>query len=440
MYNDIYFQRGFDIVKVSIYTLGCKVNQYESRIMEQDFITYGYEIVPFADKSDVVVIHTCAVTEESARKSRQIMRRAKKLNPNAVIVVVGCLVQTSCSDIFPQADVLVGNRQKRELPAFVGQFLQTGIRVEAVHSIHNVAFEPMCLTHDEHTRAMVKVQDGCNNFCSYCIIPYARGRIRSKKIEEAVMEITELVQNGYKEIVLTGIHLDSYGKDIGTYTLCDLILKVNEIPGIERIRLSSLEPVFITQENLSIIAVADKLCHHFHLSLQSGCTKTLRNMNRRYTAELYAQSVQRLRQIYADVSLTTDVIVGFPGESDRDFEDSLQFVKNIGFSKVHVFPFSPRRGTKAYEMGGQIATEVKKERCARMLQVSYESEQAFLQNLYGKTLDVLFEQERAGMYAGYTGNYAQVRVNSAVDIRNKIIPVRITGVMEDYCIGDLQNS
>ena len=426
-------------MKVSFYTLGCKVNQYESNIMQQAFRNFGYDVVEFGLESDVVVIHTCAVTEESARKSRQIMRRAKRLNPESVIAVVGCLVQVDNLDLFSQADVLVGNDHKRNLPEYIGQYLQTGQRVVVVGDIGHVQnFEPSCLQEDVHTRAMVKVQDGCNNFCSYCIIPYARGRIRSKKLEDAVSEIQSLVAKGYHEIVLTGIHMDSYGKEHGQYDLCDLILAVNQVPGLTRLRLGSLEPIFISEQNLERPQQADKLCHQFHLSLQSGCDRTLKAMHRHYTSLDYETAVNRLREAFADTAVTTDIIVGFPGETDADFSECLSFAQKIQFAKIHVFPFSPRKGTRAYEMPEQVVAEVKKERCAQMLQVAHCSEQRFLQSLIGQCVEVLMEQRKDSQYVGYTANYAEVRLESKQDLRNQFVWVEVCAAEDGYCVGRLQ--
>ncbi len=428
-------------MKVSFCTLGCKVNQYETVIIEQDFKNKGFDIVPFGEKSDVTVINTCAVTEESSRKSRQMMHRAARFSPNSVIVVVGCLSQSEDEQLIQGADVVVGSNQKRKITDFVEKFLMTGEKVFAVNDIgEDKNFESMRTDHGDKTRAQIKIQDGCNNFCSYCIIPYTRGRIRSKDINEAYSEVVDIVRKGYKEIVLTGIHLDSYGKEHGEFDLCDLLEKIDKIDGIRRIRLGSLEPIFINDFSVDRLVKLEHLCPHFHLSLQSGSDDVLKKMNRHYSTSRYREAVDLLRSSFQEVSITTDVIIGFPSETEKNHKQSIEFVKNIGFSKIHVFPFSPRKGTVAYDMEGQISSEIKKRRTEEMLSVSRESSRIFLSSKVGKQAEVLFERLKDGFYFGLTPDYADVKIKSIDDLSNTVLPVNIISSDEKYCYGVLAKS
>lgn len=427
-------------MKVSVCTLGCKVNHYESQVLEGIFARRGAEIVPFGEPCDVTVIHSCAVTEESTRKSRQMMRRARRVNPMGVVAVMGCVSQTEPDDL-EEADIVLGNRDKSHLPDLVEQFLKEGERIRSVPPILSYReFDEMRLSRDERVRATVKVQDGCCNFCSYCIIPFARGPIRSKDIDSAVFEIEQLVKSGYREIVLTGIHLDSYGREHGKYDLYDLLERLDWIDGLERIRLGSTEPVMITPESVARMKQLKHLCHHFNLSLQSGCTETLKRMRRRYTAEQYAEGVRLLRDAFSDLSLTTDMIVGFAGETEEEFEESLAFAEKIGFSKINVFPFSPRRGTAAWDFPDQVVPAVKKERCRRMRDLSERLERSFRERYVGEVVWVLFESEKDGTYSGCTSNFLNVTVKSSVSLTGKILPVRIVSPGKSSCEGVLQIS
>lgn len=426
-------------MKVSICTLGCKVNHYESQILRRLFAERGAEFVPFGTECDLSIVHSCAVTEESARKSRQMMRRARRSSPLGIVAVTGCLAQTS-PETLKEADIVLGNRDKTRLPALVDAFLHGRERqVETPPILSHKTFEEMTLVSDERVRATVKIQDGCCNFCSYCIIPYARGPIRSKELSHAVSEVENLVRNGYREIVLTGIHLDSYGREHGRFSLCDLLERLDEIPGLERIRLGSTEPVMVTPETVDRLKKLKHLCHHFNLSLQSGCTATLKRMRRRYTAEQYAEGVALLREAFADLALTTDIIVGFPGETEEEFSETLAFAQKIGFSKINVFPFSPRRGTAAWDMPDPVDPGVKKERCRRLLALSEEQERDFRAAYVGKTVDILFESEKDGRYGGYASNYLNVSVQSNICLVGKLLPVRILSPGKGSCEGVLQN-
>lgn len=426
-------------MNVSLCTLGCKVNHYESQILRRLFEEKGARFVPFGEPCDLCIVHTCAVTEESARKSRQMMRRARRISPDAIVAVTGCLAQTS-PETLTEADIVLGNRDKTRLPFLVEEFLSKRKKIEEIPPILSCkTFEEMTLDSDERVRATVKIQDGCCNFCAYCIIPFARGPIRSKDLESAVSEVKGLVKKGYREIVLTGIHLDSYGREHGRFDLCDLLERLDGIEGLERIRLGSTEPVMVTPETVARMKKLKHLCHHFNLSLQSGCTATLKRMRRRYTAERYAEGAALLREAFDDLSLTTDIIVGFPGETEEEFRESYSFAEKIGFSKINVFPFSPRRGTVAWDMPDKVDPAVKKLRCREFLGLSARSEEKFRSAYVGKTVDVLFESERDGVCFGNASNFLGVSVKSNISLIGKICPVFITAAGKDSCEGVLQN-
>ena len=422
---------------VSFYTLGCKVNQYETEAVAERFREQGHSVVSFSDPCDAVIINTCAVTEESSAKSRRILRRARRAHPDAIIAAMGCMCQISDSPCdIPCADVVVGCSAKNEIVDLVEKYAldhEKKISVCDILSAEN--FEPMHVRRGDHTRAQIKVEDGCCNFCSYCIIPYARGPVRSKSIEDAYEEALTLAANGYREIVITGIHLDSFGVDRGGCELISLLRRIDSVSGLDRIRLGSLEPVFITDDNLDGLIGISKLCPQFHLSLQSGSADTLRRMNRHYTPREYAEAVSKLRAAYPDCAVTTDVIVGFPGESDEEFEESLDFVRSMSFAKTHVFPFSARRGTAAFSMSGQIPPYVKKLRAAQMSQTAARGEAEFYESMLGRTVDVLFESSEDGVFYGHSANYAKVAVNSDADIRNKILPIYIYKAEAGLCYG-----
>ena len=427
-------------MKISLCTLGCKVNHYESQVLRRLFLDRGDEFVPFGPPCDVSIIHSCAVTEESSRKSRQMMRRARRVSPGGVVCVLGCLAQVD-PDTLPEADIVLGNRDKTRLPALVDEFLSSRQSLrETPPILSHRTFEEMTLTSDERVRATVKIQDGCCNFCAYCIIPYARGPIRSKELPQAVSEVETLVKQGYREIVLTGIHLDSYGKEHGRFSLCDLLEELDKIPHLERIRLGSTEPVMVTPETVARLKNLKHLCPHFNLSLQSGCTATLKRMRRRYTAEEYAEGAGLLREAFPDLSLTTDIIVGFPGETEEEFSETLAFAEKIGFSKINVFPFSPRKGTAAWDMPDAVDPGVKKERCRRLLDLSARLEREQREKYVGRTLPVLFEQGKNGCYVGSAPNFLSVAVKSNICLTGKILPVLITAAGDTVCEGDLQNT
>lgn len=427
---------------------GCKVNQYETNGMVQIFKNAGYEIVNFEDKADIYIINTCTVTNMSDRKSRQILRQAKKNNPNSIVVAVGCYVQVAKEEIekIEEIDLCLGTNEKIEILDYMEKILNSKIDdtmknkdyVEINDVMQNKNYGDFgSVTYTEKTRAVIKVQDGCDRFCSYCIIPYARGRVRSRKPENVINEIKEIAQKGIKEVVVTGIHVASYGKDFkDKFELIDLLEKINEIEGIERIRLGSIEPLLITEEFIKRITKLEKICHHFHLSLQSGCTQTLKRMNRRYSAEEFEEIVNSLRNAYNDVILTTDIIVGFPEETDEEFEITYNYLKNIKFYKMHIFKYSPRKGTKAAIMKGQIAGNIKELRSKRLLELSDLNEIEYLKSYLGKEVEVLFEEFDGEYYKGHTANYIMVKTKSKEDLSNKIRKVKVLGVENLSLIGE----
>lgn len=430
---------------VSFYTLGCKVNQYETNAMEQQFIKNNYEIVENTQKADIYVINTCTVTNIAERKSRQMLRRVKEINPSAVLVVCGCYAQVAKNELeqIPEIDIILGINEKNEIVQIVENYMEKMAEQDKRSQeaeIDDVSKQKEFLdfgdvTYTEKNRAVVKVQDGCNMFCSYCIIPYARGRIRSRKIESVVSEIEKIAKEGIKEVVITGIHVASYGKDFDNENtskkirLIDLLEAINKIDGIDRIRLSSLEPTIVDEEFATRLSKLDKICDHFHLSLQSGCDETLKRMNRKYTTQIYRDAVATLRKYYPEASFTTDVIVGFPGETDEEFAKTYEFLKEIDFYRLHVFKYSPRRGTVAEKMPKQIDGNKKEERSNKLIELSNSTENKHNQSYIGKTVKVLFEEFEDGFFKGHTTNYMMVKVAGEEEqsdkFVNKILDVKI---------------
>lgn len=430
---------------VSFYTLGCKVNQYETNAMEQQFIKNNYEIVENTQKADIYVINTCTVTNMAERKSRQMLRRVKEINPSAVLVVCGCYAQVAKNELeqIPEIDIILGINEKNEIVQIVENYIEKMAEQDKRSQeaeIDDVSKQKEFLdfgdvTYTEKNRAVVKVQDGCNMFCSYCIIPYARGRIRSRKIESVVSEIKKIAKEEIKEVVITGIHVASYGKDFDNENtskkirLIDLLEAINKIDGIDRIRLSSLEPTIVDEEFATRLSKLDKICDHFHLSLQSGCDETLKRMNRKYTTQIYKDAVATLRKYYPEASFTTDVIVGFPGETDEEFAKTYEFLKEIDFYRLHVFKYSPRRGTVAEKMPNQIDGNKKEERSNKLIELSNSTENKHNQSYIGKTVKVLFEEFEDGFFKGHTTNYMMVKVAGEEEqsdkFVNKILDVKI---------------
>ena len=424
--------------KAALHNLGCKVNAYETDAMQQMLTEAGYEIVPFEEEADVYLINTCTVTNMADRKSRQMLHRAKKKNPQSVVVAAGCYVQAAGEVLYEDEsiDLVIGNNRKKDLVELLEGFFE-GRREAAILDInHTKEYENLQLSKaGEHTRAYVKVQDGCNQFCSYCIIPYARGRVRSRGKEDVVTEIRRLAANGYKEVVLTGIHLSSYGVDLEGESLLGLILAVHEVDGIERIRLGSLEPGIITEEFVRTIAALPKMCPHFHLSLQSGCNATLKRMNRRYSAEQFAERCRLLRTYFANPALTTDVIVGFPGETEEEFGETERFLEEICFYETHIFKFSRRKGTRADQMTGQIPEQVKTERSSCLQALHDKNRLCYQKRFLGKEVEVLFEETvtHQGQICqiGHTKEYLQVLLPDAEDRSNQILSVKVVEILEN---------
>ena len=402
--------------KVAFITLGCKVNQYETNAMVQEFIEKGYEIVEHTEVADIYVINTCTVTNMSDRKSRQMLRRVKELNKDSIVVACGCYVQVSKEELekIEEVDLILGNNEKKHIVELVEKFQnEKNIRekkseIEEVEDVMGqkefVEFGNVVYT--EKTRAVIKVQDGCDRFCSYCIIPYARGRVRSRKPENVISEIEKISKKGIKEVVITGIHIASYGKDFKKeYKLIDLLEEINKIDGIERIELGSIEPLLITEEFVKRLKKLEKICHHFHLSLQSGCNETLERMNRRYKVEEFRKIVELLRKNYKDVNLTTDIIVGFPGETEEEFNKTYKFLEEIKFYKMHIFKYSQRKGTVAAKMKEQIDGNKKEERSRKLIELSDRNQEEYNKKYIGKEVEVLWEEEKEGFYKGHTKNY-----------------------------------
>ena len=422
--------------KAALHNLGCKVNAYETEAMQQMLEAAGYEIVPFNEPADVYVVNTCSVTNMADRKSRQMLHKAKKNNPDSIVVATGCYVQTSEQEALEDLsiDIVIGNNRKHELVSLIEEFAKDNV-FDINHEKQE--FEELFVSQTaEHTRAFIKVQDGCNQFCSYCIIPYARGRVRSRKLENVIDEVMRLASNGYKEVVLTGIHLSSYGVDFEDKTdLLALIQAVNRVDGIERIRLGSLEPKIVTEEFASALSQMPKVCPHFHLSLQSGCDATLKRMNRRYTAEEYENGCRLLRKYFEHPAITTDVIVGFPGESDEEFEITKQFLKKIHFYEMHIFKYSKRKGTRAAVMQDQVAEQIKTGRSAELISLGNEMSDEFRMYYTGKIKNVLFEEKveinGKSYYTGYTKEYVKVAKESEETLENQIIEGKITGRLTD---------
>ena len=420
--------------RAALHNLGCKVNAYETEAMQQLLEENGYEIVPFKEGADVYIINTCTVTNMADRKSRQMLHRAKKMNPDAIVVAAGCYVQAkeASGEIDESIDIVIGNNKKKDLIQILDGFYEKkqGQNKAVIDINHTHEYEEMHLNKTaEYTRAYIKVQDGCNQFCTYCIIPFARGRVRSRAKEDVVREVTELAANGYQEVVLTGIHLSSYGVDLENENLLSLILAVNEIEGIKRIRLGSLEPRIITEDFVKTISGLEKMCPHFHLSLQSGCDETLRRMNRRYTSEEYYEKCMLLRKYFAHPALTTDVIVGFPGETEEEFEKSKAFIDKVDFYETHIFKYSKREGTKAAVMDNQIPEQIKTARSNELLELDQKKRIKYEEQFVGTTVEVLMEEQikidGENYQVGHTKEYVKVALKTEANLQNKLVDIQI---------------
>lgn len=426
--------------KVASHALGCKVNQYESEAIAELFAQKGYEIVDIDEWADIYIINTCTVTNFGDKKSRQLIRKVKRQNPEAVVAAIGCYAQTAPEEIknIEGVNLIIGTKGRKDIVDMVESYVPEMGVVSTVGQIAKEReFEHLTISKlADRTRAYLKIQDGCSQFCSYCIIPYARGPIRSRDPEDIMDEVKLLAENGFKEIILTGIHVASYGKDLKGVTLLDVIKRVQEQEGIERIRFSSVEPNIVTEEFASELSKLDKVCDHFHLSLQSGCDRTLKRMNRKYDAAGYERAVEILRKYFPNVAITTDIIAGFPDETDEDFEKSLEFAKKIGFAKIHAFPYSPKRGTPAAVMPNQILNAVKNERTSRLIEASDRMADEFIKSFEGRVMPVLYEREiEHNIYEGYTTNYIRVLSESSENIKNKILDTEIVSSEDEKAIG-----
>ena len=426
--------------KAALHNLGCKVNAYETEAMQQLLEEAGYEIVPFSEKADVYVVNTCSVTNMADRKSRQMLHKAKKLNPDSIVVGAGCYVQTKEQEAISDLaiDIIIGNNKKHELVSLINEYMAKRENTHSDLFTENAVidindnkqeFEELFLSKTaEHTRAFIKVQDGCNQFCSYCIIPYARGRVRSRSIENVLAEVNRLAQNGFKEIVLTGIHLSSYGVDCDD-NLLHLIQEVHKVEGIERIRLGSFEPRLITEEFASELSKLEKVCPHFHLSLQSGCDETLNRMNRKYTTEEYARSCQLLRKYFDHPAITTDVIVGFPGETEEEFEKTKEYLEKIHFYEMHIFKYSKRQGTRAAVMDKQVPDEIKTKRSSILIELGNRMSKEYRDYYIGMDKEVLFEEKTKlfgkEYFVGYTKEYVKVAIETQENVENRLITGKI---------------
>jgi threonylcarbamoyladenosine tRNA methylthiotransferase MtaB len=430
-------------MRIAFYTLGCKVNQYETEHLKNRFSAVGFDVVEDTDEADVYVVNSCTVTSSGDKKTRQILHRLRRQNPNAVLALTGCMPQAfpEKAEFFPEVQVITGSYNRASLLEDVQRFLVTGERiVDITPHQKGEAFEPMKTDRfSEKTRAFVKIEDGCDRYCSYCIIPKARGPVRSKPFDELKEELTAIAQNGYQEVVLVGINLSSYGKEIGL-RLVDAVELACSIPGICRVRLGSLEPELLSDEDIERMSKLPQLCPQFHLSLQSGCDQTLRRMNRHYDTAFYRELVEKLRHAFSDCAVTTDIMVGFPGETEEEFNQSLRFAEEIGFAQAHVFAYSVREGTRAAVMPNQIDRKTKEQRSHAMIETTLQTRRAYLESYLGKEMDVLFEcTVTEDGTLGHTMNYIPVCVSSSDPLSRKIFRVKIVEVKEDYCIGELHS-
>ena len=431
--------------KIASYALGCKVNQYESEAIAELFAEKGYDVVSIEDQADVYIINTCTVTNFGDKKSRQLIRKVKRQNPDAIVAVVGCYAQTAPEEIsaVEGVNLVIGTKDKSQVVKMVEDYRkEMGVQNFVTDIMHERVFEPLEIKRlQNRTRAYLKIQDGCSQFCSYCIIPYARGPIRSRAPQDVIAEVKRLAENGFREVVLTGIHVASYGKDRKDITLTEIIQQVHAVEGIERIRFSSIEPNVVTEEFAQAMAALPKVCDHFHLSLQSGCDKTLEQMRRRYDTAQYRRAVALLRKYLPDVALTTDIIVGFPGESEEDYQQSKAFAEEIGFSKIHVFPYSPKKGTPAAERKDQLPNAVKQQRSHDLILASERMTEAFLQAHVGKQKEVLFERMVSpDVYEGHTTNYMKVHAKSTEDLTNQCKMVHMLKVEGETAFGEIVKS
>ncbi|KEH91024.1 RNA modification enzyme MiaB [Clostridium novyi A str. BKT29909] len=432
-------------MKVAFATLGCRVNMYESEAMAEKFIKNGYEVVEFDEMADVYVVNTCTVTNMSDKKSRQMLSRAKRKNPESIIAAVGCYTQIAPEKVkeIGDVDVILGTRNKGDIVYWVNRAKEEGKTIVEVNDVlRNKKFEELNIEeYQDKTRAFLKIQDGCNNFCSYCLIPFARGAVCSKNPEIIIDEVKKLAAHGFKEIILSGIDISSYGVDLeGDWNLLTILKKTDEIDGITRVRIGSIGPEFFNEDRIKEIGKLKKLCPHFHLSLQSGCNETLKRMNRKYTTEEFENVVKLLRKYIKDISITTDIIVGFPGETIEEFDETYEYLKRIELSKMHIFKYSPRTGTRAEKMENQVDGNIKEERSKALIKLNEINEKKFIDKFIGEDMEVLYEQQcnnKEGYYEGYTPNYIKVISESKEDLSGKIVNTKLIETKDEYAVGKI---
>lgn len=425
--------------KVALYTLGCRVNQYETEAMAESFIKRDYKVVDFDEFADVYVINTCTVTSIGDKKSRQMIRKSKKINPDAVVVAAGCYAQVSPDEVagIEGVDIIVGTADKNKIPELVDEYNKDKKQIKHVGNIMSIReFEELEIDeYQDKTRAFLKIQDGCDRYCSYCLIPYARGPVRSRNPDNILNEVRKLADNGFKEIILSGIHVASYGKDTKEADLVDIIEQISSVRGIERVRIGSIDPTFFKSDIISRLSRVNKFCPHFHLSLQSGCNETLKRMNRHYTTEEYKRTVEELRKVFDDVSITTDIIVGFPGETEEEFNQTYKFLSDLKLSKMHVFKYSPRKGTRASELNDQVTPEEKERRSKLIIELDRNNEREFINKFLNSEMDVLFEETEGNISKGYTKNYIKVEARTDNNLAGNILKVRFVKNRGDYAEG-----
>lgn len=426
-------------MKVAVYTLGCKVNTYESEYAINEFLKRGYEVTDFSDDAaDIYLINTCTVTNTSDQKSRKMIRQARKKNPYAVVAAMGCFTQIRDNDnaIMDYVDVVIGNTDKSKIVDLVEEYIKNKKKILNIKDVSNTSFDDMEMdVFNTRTRALVKIEDGCENFCSYCIIPYVRGKVRSKKPERVIKEVTSLVKNGYKEIVLTGIHTGHYGSDLENYDFSDLLIELEKIDGLERIRISSIEIVELNDKFLNVLKKSKKIVNHIHIPLQAGSDHVLKLMNRRYDKDFYLDRINKIKDIRPDIAITTDVIVGFPGETEEDFNETLEFAKEVDFAGGHVFPFSSRNGTPAAKMNGGLTKEEKHIRCKQLISVLDGLEEEYYKKHIGKEIIVIPEIYLDGYLTGHTDNYLKVKFQGCEELIGKTIKVSIEEYKDKILIG-----
>jgi len=427
-------------MKVAFYTLGCKVNTYESEVLMNKFKKEGYEIVDFNEQADIYIINTCSVTNTSDQKSRKIIREASRMNKDAIICVMGCYSQLNYEDIKSLGDniaIILGNNDKSKLLDYIKEYNESKKQIVKIDDLNKVCFEDMRLdSFEKHTRAFVKIQDGCNNYCSYCIIPYTRGNVRSKRKEDVLDEINTLVKNGYKEVVLTGIHTGHYGQDLKDYDFSDLLRELEEINGLERIRISSVEITELNDKFLETLKNSKKIVNHIHIPIQSLCDKTLKDMNRKYNVEYFFDKIEKIRSIRPNIAITSDVIVGFPGETDEDFNTTKENIRKLGITELHVFPYSIRKGTRAASMP-QVDGNIKKQRVKELIDLSEELKSNYYTSLIGTNEALLVEKYIDGYLIGHLSNYGLIKVKSNEKRLNEIIEVKLIDYKDDMFIGEI---